>query len=208
MSYWNQMYKKQFGGNIGNTNRNRLPGNGPKSNARTRIRNNNSRPLLQNPTGTATTTIINTPRPRQRPQVVQFAKKNVPSKKDKSKRKPPKTLAQTQKRSNIQRGAERSGGSDKRATTPGTKRRKWPSSTPRMPQRTTTRRPATRRTTPMTTKGTTEKRSTTEREDDAMEEAQFGKIKTWSMVTSSVGKTTYRSVHLALRNEIATDVLT
>ena len=187
MSYWNQMYKKQYGGNMGNTKKNRLGGNGPKSNARTRTRNNNSRPLLQNPTGTATTTIINTPRPRQRPQAVQSPKKNVPNKKDKLKRKPP----QIQRKSDIQRIAESFTGSAKRATTPVTKRRKWPSSTPRMPPKTTTttRRPVAKRSTTITTKGTTEKRSPTEREDDAMEEAQFGKIKTWSKVTSSVWTT-------------------
>ena len=41
----------------------------------------------------------------------------------------------------------------------------------------------------MTTKGTTEERSPTGRGDDATEEAQFGKIKTWTSVTSSVRKT-------------------
>ena len=176
MSYWNQMYKKQFGGK---TNKNKLTVDSPKSNSRTSSRNSNSRPLLQNPS-TATTTIINTPRPRQRPQVVQFTKKNSPSKKDQSKRRPP----QTQRRSDIPVGAERSGGSERRATTPVTRRRKWPSSTPRMPPRTTTRRPVTRRTTPMPTKRTTEKRSPSVREDDGMGGEHVGKIKTWSRVTS------------------------
>ena len=184
MNYWNQMYKKQFGDNLGN--RNRLGGNVANHNARNR--NSNSRPLLQNPTGTATTTIINTPRPRQRPQVAQLAKKNAPRKEDKPKRRPP----QYHKWSNFPTGAERSKGSEMRATTPVMRRRKWPSSspsTPRIPLRTSTRRPPVKKTTPMTTKGTTEKRSPTERgDDDAMDEPQFGKIKTWSMVTSGVAR--------------------